>query len=48
LPDEEKFDIWMGFSQAMARENTWEFVIIIGNLLVNILMNHASKQKFNL
>jgi hypothetical protein len=35
-------------SQAMAKEKTWEFVVIIGNLLVYFLMNHASKTKFNL
>jgi hypothetical protein len=43
VPNEEKFDIWMGSSQAMARKKKWEFVVIIGNLLVNLLMNHASK-----
>jgi hypothetical protein len=29
LPNEEKFDIWMGSSQAMARKKTWEFVVMI-------------------
>jgi hypothetical protein len=38
----------MGFGQVIAREKTWEFVVIIGNFLVNLLMNHASKAKFNL
>jgi len=38
----------MGSNQAMAKEKTWEFVVIIGNLLDNLLMNHASKAKFNL
>ncbi len=34
MPNEEKFDIWMGSSHAMAREKTWKFVVIIGNLLL--------------
>jgi hypothetical protein len=45
---EEKFDIWMGSSQTMATKKTKEFAIQISNLLVNLLMNHASKAKFNL
>ncbi len=48
MPSEEKFDIWMGFNQAMAREKIGEIVVIIGNLLVNVSMNCESKAKFNL